>query len=148
MGNKKTDFFKTINKTSTCWLWTGSILSSGYGRFFINGKSYRAHRYIYELINGEIPIKKVICHKCDIRKCVNPDHLFLGTPKDNVLDMINKGRNVFYSKEMHPQAKLTQKQVDEIKYEFIYYRGAYTNLSKKYNVTVSQIRNIILNKRW
>lgn len=75
-----------------CWSWKGSLLSSGYGRFFVNCKSYRAHRVAFYLFNGKISNDMFICHKCDNPKCVNPKHLFSGAPKDNTTDRDTKGR--------------------------------------------------------
>jgi hypothetical protein len=87
-------FWKKVNKTEDCWLWLGHL--QRYGRFkpqgIRNSPQVLAHRYSYELHFGPIPIGMNVLHKCDNPACVNPDHLFLGTQKDNVIDMMNKGR--------------------------------------------------------
>lgn len=77
---------------SDCIEWWGTINSNGYGVYWKNGKSRYAHRMIYTECFGEIPPGMFICHRCDNPPCVNPEHLFVGTPGDNVQDMIAKGR--------------------------------------------------------
>lgn len=75
-----------------CWDWSGSKLPHGYGYFYCGPKRYYAHRIAWELRNGPIPKGMVVCHKCDNPSCSRPDHLFLGTQKDNIHDAIRKGR--------------------------------------------------------
>ena len=86
-------FFEKVNKTDSCWLWTGALSSSGYGSFGVAGKATAAHRYSYQIHNGEIPEGLIICHTCDTPSCVNPDHLWLGTYSDNMKDMVAKDRH-------------------------------------------------------
>ena len=89
-------FWSKVFKTDSCWIWVaGKRGKTGYGAFRHKDKIKDAHRFSYELFNGEINNSKLfVCHKCDNRGCVNPEHLYLGTAKDNVRDMILAG-NMF-----------------------------------------------------
>lgn len=86
-------FWTKVHKTDTCWLWTAA-LRCGYGAFKVDGKAIGAHCYSYAMAHGAIPKGLVVCHSCDVRHCVNPDHLWLGSYKDNMQDASRKGRIV------------------------------------------------------
>lgn len=142
---------KTL-KTESCWLWKASITNKGYGRYKVDGKVISAHRFSWWFTNGDIPEGMYILHKCDVRKCVNPDHLFLGTHQDNMEDMIEKDRH--RPGEKSARAKLNQKEVNEIRN--LYVRGkcnttsefSMRGLAKKFKVDPGTIRDILKNKRW
>lgn len=79
---------------SGCWIWIGATDAKGYGLFTVHQRSMRAHRFSFEIHNGEIPEGFHVCHSCDIPSCVNPSHLWLGTALENNRDIHNKGRFV------------------------------------------------------
>lgn len=87
-----TRFWRRVDKSGDCWLWTGGIAANGYGKLSREYKKLYAHRVAHELINGPIPDWMHVCHRCDNPKCVNPTHLFLGTRSDNMQDCLKKGR--------------------------------------------------------
>lgn len=97
-------FWEKVEKTDSCWIWTGSIKPNGYGKAYAGTKPgsrnrsvhEQAHRLAFKLTHGYLPEghKVVICHSCDNPRCVNPSHLFVATQKDNLADMYRKGRRV------------------------------------------------------
>ncbi len=112
-----------------CWFWIGCINNKGYGTFSYNGKNRLAHRISYFIHKGESAKNKFLCHTCDVTLCVNPDHLFIGTPKDNMADMARKGRSA---------KKLTDSQVIKIFKTNLSQRA----LARKFNVSHNTIHLI------
>jgi len=121
-----------------CWEWVGTTVG-GYGQFRLNGKGVVAHRFAWELSNGAIPKGIFCCHKCDNRICVRVGHLFLGTPTDNIRDMIQKGRR--------GRVTLTPNEVREVRRS--YEAGSSTRvLANAYGVDRNTVYRIVTNRTW
>ena len=133
--------------TNGCWEWQRSFMEDGYARIRFGGKDYRASRIMWEVTHGEpIPKGLFACHKCDNPKCVNPDHIFLGTAKDNMQDAARKGRTNKPLPEESPNAKLTWEQVRAIREEL---KSSTTRaVAKKYGMGKSTIQQIGANESW
>lgn len=152
----KYEYFKTTSKKrllnnvsvgheSGCWIWNGGkSKKTGYGCFTYNNKSHSAHRASWKLFNGEIKNGLCVCHKCDVRLCVNPNHLFLGTHKDNMQDCKKKGRLKSHIGVKNNSCKLDVLSVLEIA------RSKETSvyLSKKYNINRKMVTNIKNGYSW
>jgi len=133
-----------------CLEWKGAIKSNGYGQFkCLNKKWFHAHRYSYEFFIGSIPVGMCVLHSCDNRKCVNPDHLWLGTKQDNTHDMFNKNRNGDPSLPgmRNGRAKLNDKDILSIRKSYSNEMNC-TKLSEIYNVAICTIDRIVRNKTW
>ena len=123
-----------------CWLWKGFKNQDGYGQ---HGWKYKqtpvlqsAHRFSWNLFKGEIGNSLSVLHKCDVRNCVNPDHLFLGTLSDNSIDMLKKGR--------HPIA-LTVNQVKKIREDYSAFGFTVKTVANKYGITPGRVYRIVHN---
>jgi len=140
-------FEKHVIKKDGCWGWNGSKTKKYKSLRYLD-KDILAHRASWLLHKEEIPEGIFICHKCDNPECTNPDHLFLGTPTDNVRDMHKKGRAKILKGENSKQAKLTEKQVIEIK-KILYNSNLPSNeIAKIYKVNFVTIHDIKHNKTW
>ena len=147
-------FWKNVDKgaddASCCWLWVGRTNQNGYGSFRLRGKNWPAHRYSYTMQYGEIEKGINACHKCDVRKCVRPDHLFPGTHKINMDDMKSKGRQNKALGENHGSAKLTNEQAQEL----INLRASdpkrwiCKELGKKFGISASAASHIITGRAY
>lgn len=140
MPTSEERFWSKVDKTTSCWEWIGCKVR-GYGQFGFEGKVQYAHRVSWKLLNGD-PLDLKVLHKCDNPSCVNPNHLFLGTQKENIDDMLSKNRQV--KGEQKPDVKLTKKQVLEIRHSKLSQR----KLSKLYNVCPSHVWHIKNHKKW
>lgn len=130
-----------------CWNWIKSKNQDGYGRMMWERKTYCAHRISYRFYFGDFDQSLCVCHKCDNPSCVNPNHLFLGTHKDNMIDRDKKNRNSGAKGEKNSKAKFNKKIVLEIR-EAIKNGESNISLSKKYKVGADTISNIKNNKTW
>lgn len=139
-----------------CWIWLGTTVQGGYGRFGVGGKAPLAHRVSYVLAFGPVPCGLFVCHHCDNPPCVRPDHLFAGTLQDNVADMVRKGRanngyrNLISSRprgERHPQAKLTAETVVAIRREYAEGR-TYREIAARFGVGRSSVCSAVRGETW
>lgn len=135
---------------SGCWEWTASLNNKGYGQFQLtHTKLILAHRFSFELVYGPIPSGKLVCHHCDNRRCVNPEHLFLGTYKENTQDMKHKGRESnppvhFGNKD---RAKLVPVDIVQIRQR--YFTGdTQPGIALDYNVSQACIGRIVRYETW
>lgn len=143
-----------IGADNECWMWHSTKQPNGYGVFGLgvgaNQYSEKAHRYSYKKYIGDIPKGMYVCHSCDEPSCVNPEHLFIGSSFDNTQDMFRKGRANKCSGEKHPMAKLTKRQVQEIRSCCIKYHKEFglTPLAKRFGVAIGTISLIVNHKNW
>ena len=145
-------FWSRVDKTNLngCWLWKGAKTKGygqvrgrewgGYGQVKNDGKMLYAHRIAFQLTNGTIPPKLVVCHTCDTPLCVNPAHLYLGTDADNMRDQLDRGRR-------WRSAKLTKEQVLEIR-KLAAEGVANGVLAKKFEIGPPSITRIVSRKSW
>jgi hypothetical protein len=145
-------FWNKVDKSNCegCWLWVGAKNDQGYGRLtFRNRRAYRAHRLSYEMKYGSIPKGLCVLHRCDVRACVRPDHLFTGTRADNNRDAAQKGRtrNGERKGSRHPQAILNE----EIAKRVLFLRQTGmgpTEIARTLGYKYSTISNIFYGRAW
>ncbi|MGI9345527.1 MAG: HNH endonuclease [Gammaproteobacteria bacterium] len=135
----------TFEPNSGCWLWLGAVNDSGYGSMWNDKKAIGAHRLMWIALHGPIPFTIFVCHRCDVRSCINPEHLFLGTNQDNIQDMLIKNRSSFG--ERSGKAILTESEVIEIWDLFKSGKGQ-VSIAKRYGVSPGAIANITAGRNW
>lgn len=129
---------------NNCWIWQKSKNKNGYGIIGCRYKIFLVHRLSWTLFKGQFDNEILVCHKCDNPSCCNPEHLFLGSDRDNVLDSINKGR---FTRKYHNSFKITPEHVKEIRK--LSEKGMNNvEISKKFNVSREHIGSIIRKKCW
>jgi hypothetical protein len=178
MATLEERFWSKVDKSGDCWVWTDHKTAQGDGRIHVGPSMKRAHRIAYELAIGQIPQGMYVCHHCDNKSCVNPEHLFLGTHQDNMTDMMNKGRHVAPSgarngARLHPEscprgdkhgfhnhpeawlrgeaskrAKLTA--IDVLAIRSLYQSGGWTHrtLAQRFNINKGHVHRIIIREVW
>ncbi len=142
----------SVTADTACWLWTGAFSSNGYGSIRIKQKGHNTHRIAWELMFGPIPAGMFVCHRCDVRGCVRPDHLFLGTSIDNIRDMMRKGRDyrgipkrgsdVRTSKLTEDHVRIIKARLKDAPY------GMQPTIARHYGVSTTVINNIANGKAW
>ncbi len=160
-------FWPKVKKSDGCWEWQGKPNPDGYGAFYLGRDEYGkrrstpAHRASWLIHHGEIPVGLEVLHTCDVRHCVRPDHLFLGTQKQNIQDALAKGRMATgdrHGQRLHPESvargehsgksKLTEEQVREIRYLKNVKRIKAEVLADRFGVYVTRIYKIANGSEW
>lgn len=135
-----------------CWIWDGYGFSGRYGSFNMGGRGMdeMAHRASWKLNKGPIPPGMDVCHKCDVPRCVNPEHLFIGSRSDNLKDMVSKKRAGNHQRlDGKPNKRfiLTVEQVQEIRALYPA-GGSYAKLGKRYGVSAITISRVVSGERY
>ena len=139
---------KVQRKAAGCWEWTAYTNACGYGTLMVNRRGTLAHRFSYELHREPIPEGLCVCHHCDNPSCVNPEHLFLGTPADNVADMVAKNRQQRLRGEKSGFVKLGREDVLAIREEYAEGNVYQKDLARKHGIAQQQVSRIIGRKNW
>lgn len=149
-------FWEKVDKQGPeeCWEWQAATHRHGYGAFGVggrDGKMARAHRISYKLHKGPIPDGCYVLHHCDNPPCVNPDHLYVGTQTDNMQDAVERDRGVGspgMPGETHPQAKVTEADVREMRQRYEEEPVSQYDLADQYGLTQSTVSDILRREIW
>lgn len=141
-------YSKLVFGASDCWIWRGHVDDVGYGRFPYRGEN-KAHRVSYVMHKGEIPEGHLVMHSCDNRQCVNPNHLSIGTQKENMQDMARKGRgkSPALNGEKNPMSKLTTDKVSAIR-DLCANGHTQSKVAKEFNVSPMTVSRIVRKELW
>jgi len=131
-----------------CWEWQGTIHHSGYGHMQVDGVQKSAHIWAYIVANGPVPPGQMVLHSCDNRRCVNPNHLRLGSHQDNMDDKVERDRCARLLGELGPSRKITESEAVEIIQRYATESISSAALGKDYGISPSQVQNIVNGKRW
>ncbi|KKK48266.1 hypothetical protein LCGC14_3146880, partial [marine sediment metagenome] len=156
-------FWEQVEKSSGCWIWKRGCFANGYGQCVYQGKHWKAHRLAWVLSFGIIPDGGLVLHSCDNKRCVNPNHLFVGSQKDNIQDALMKGRmatggrNGAYTKpesrvrnlgEGNGSAKLSWVQIHMIRKQYASGGVSQEVLGKEFGVSQTTVGEIIRRENW
>lgn len=146
---EKLETLREVSPTG-CWLWLGKTDKDGYGCLGLPplgdpNRDPRVHRAAYKIYVGPIPENLIVCHSCDVPRCFNPEHLFLGTQADNVADRVRKGRSRFakgedYNRKLKNEDVLEIRRLHGIEYQ--------SSIAKKFGIAESMVSFIWNRKRW
>lgn len=142
-------FWSFVLRGSGCWVWTGArhSLRTPYGQFWWKGRIWRAHRIAWMLAHGPIPPELLVCHHCDNHPCVNPDHLFLGTVRDNTVDSFRKKRSRGKTGTTNGRAKLSENDVRQIRNLSGSGIGR-VELAKRFGISKFHVSKIVRRESW
>lgn len=133
-------FMSYVKVTDECWLWTGAVNRKGYGKLcFRENNSDTAHRVSYKLFNGPIEDGMLVCHSCDVANCVKPGHLWLGDNKENMMDMVEKGRQ---------SSRLTFKDILKIRELVEKFGVSQKKIMKQFSISCGHVSQIVNRKVW
>jgi len=137
-------FWSKVTKTDNCWEWQAKRTPLGYGQFWSAAqKTELAHRAAWRITHGPIEPGKLVCHRCDNRACVRPDHLFLGTDLDNYHDAARKGRVAYRSGAKNGNAKLTLAQIADLRARYVPGVTPLKDLAREFGITRSHVSHIV-----